>query len=465
MRRWLLALCLLNGDPGSAQSTYPLWHAIHTLPHPHLVLPNVDGEHLFRDPLLGDSAAMPLRRGKEVYAYVQGTGRLYQSVADTVQGSYRFIRIDSTTYAGYNIHAAAFVYKRHIYNLGGYGIWRKNGHLRKFNFNTHEWDLVRLNREIPAEFPSHNNTLMWFDPQHGKVYLFGYTEINDGLIHNKVVDEVWVLDIDKATWTSLGRLTKEFLNLRGIFYSSIAFSPWGLIFGYPRKHIYLIDVAGNQLLRLKDSLVLMPVLHRMYKYRYQFFQDSVMYAFDPVEGRMDSMVISRKDFEPVGIPIYSTVPYEVYYWLLAIVPVGGVAFYLSRRKGNSAGRSAPPPSPPPAADPVSKNQPAHFRLNELELAVLKLLLDNSMQYNTTDINELNRALGLSDKNIGIQKKQRSDVLQSLNFKLENVVSTNQEVIKKLRSELDKRSFEYYIEESLVEKVKGFYQRETRFRDA
>ena len=95
-------------------------------------------------------------------------------------------------------------------------------------------------------------------------------------------------------------------------------------------------------------------------------------------------------------------------------------------------------------------------LSASEIEVLNLICTNSTEGRTTTIEELNILLGLSKKNIDIQKKQRSDVLLSINRKM-SVLSTeiNKPIIEKVRSETDKRVFEYYIDQALLDDVTAF----------
>ena len=83
-------------------------------------------------------------------------------------------------------------------------------------------------------------------------------------------------------------------------------------------------------------------------------------------------------------------------------------------------------------------------ISEQELIFLKYLYDNSMDERMTTIEEINKKLGTSNKTVEIQKKMRSDMINGINLKLAPFSKSSKPVIHKLRSEFDKRSFEYYI---------------------
>jgi predicted ribosome-associated RNA-binding protein Tma20 len=61
-----------------------------------------------------------------------------------------------------------------------------------------------------------------------------------------------------------------------------------------------------------------------------------------------------------------------------------------------------------------------------------------------DIESLNYILGLSKKSIEIQKKNRSEFLNKLNQKIKEVLSTEENIIIRVKDEEDKRVFVYQL---------------------
>jgi hypothetical protein len=75
----------------------------------------------------------------------------------------------------------------------------------------------------------------------------------------------------------------------------------------------------------------------------------------------------------------------------------------------------------------------------------------------TTIEEINKVIGASQRSAEVQKRLRSDLIGSINDKLEIVSESKFNIIEKQRSEFDKRSFEYFIhpeQMELTEKVLG-----------
>jgi hypothetical protein len=77
-----------------------------------------------------------------LYVIPQGTGRIYKM--DTSRGRYRWQRIDSTYFTGYNFRSIAFSLDSVFYSFGGNGFWNTNGTLRNYNFFSKQWDATLL---------------------------------------------------------------------------------------------------------------------------------------------------------------------------------------------------------------------------------------------------------------------------------------------------------------------------------
>lgn len=93
--------------------------------------------------------------------------------------------------------------------------------------------------------------------------------------------------------------------------------------------------------------------------------------------------------------------------------------------------------------------------DERELQLLQAIMQNSSSGKTTSIEEQNKILGLSKKSVEIQKKQRSDVIMSINRKYAFVSQKEELLILKKRTEFDKRTYEYFIDFARIEEIEGF----------
>ena len=88
------------------------------------------------------------------------------------------------------------------------------------------------------------------------------------------------------------------------------------------------------------------------------------------------------------------------------------------------------------------------------ISCLESKIAHSEKGRFTDTEEINKVLGVTRKSIEIQKKQRSDTIISINKKYAFVYPDIENIIQKQRSDIDKRSFEYYIDFAKIETIKA-----------
>ena len=93
----------------------------------------------------------------------------------------------------------------------------------------------------------------------------------------------------------------------------------------------------------------------------------------------------------------------------------------------------------------------------VELTLIELLLEEYEKGNRVEIHQMNHVLGIKDKNIGLQKKVRSDVINSINDKYQFITQSDILLISSVRKIDDKRFFEYFITESEINNIKKIIQ--------
>ena len=102
---------------------------------------------------------------------------------------------------------------------------------------------------------------------------------------------------------------------------------------------------------------------------------------------------------------------------------------------------------------ILKNKAVNQAFNPIEVALINLLLTANFKNEYVEINQINHVLGIKDKNVGLQKKVRSDVMKAINEKYAFITTSNIPVIGSSRKEEDKRFFEYFITASEVKTIK------------
>lgn len=400
-----------------------------------------------------------IKNGADLYLFINGSGRLYKvSGKDT---TIQFTRIDSTTNFGYNIGSFGFSYQNRIYNLGGYGYWRMNGQLRVFNEHESEWDIVKLNKEIPI-LTGKTEGLLWYDMAGNKLYTAYYLNRNEA-IKTKELDEtrfvfdVMVLDLQKNEWSQLGELS-TFLSTKLQIIKTLTMSPWGLIITIGDK-ISLLDFKSNQILSLDTRKEQYQSLIRAGWDRSFYCKDSTL--FYGIDTKLDSIPLHYSDFLFNNERLFSgtviaslTTKSTVYSLLFVFLTILGFSAFKFRKQ--SSLKQAVTSTTGKGKNPGSMQNV----FDEMETQLLQLLIQNTASGTTTSTDEQNRILGLGKKSPEIQKKQRSDIIIAINRKFAFVTNSKDPIIQKKRSDQDKRSFEYFIDYARLDEIRSFLQTNT-----
>ena len=412
-----------------------------------------------------------------LYVIPQGTGRIYKM--DTSQRKYRWKRIDSTYYTGYNFRSIAFSMDSVFYSFGGNGFWNVNGILRNFNFYSKQWDATMLSENI--YWTKLADGFFMVDTASKTLSVNGMSSPSNEFLKSgnaeKIKEGLYRLNIKTGDWTKVGKM-------RDSAYFVVATLPWGLLV----DNFAVMDLANNRYFtfskRIKSKILGIVSANRYSSPAIASFAiDSVLYMgsqFDPY----DSVVISRADLIDTGIPIYTPLEppgllddIKAESFLLVILgflsSFLGLLLYKAKKTQLTPAVekiNIPAVDPLPAPDdtrkavaaPESEKHPTSFRstrilelLEERERSLLEFLFNHSAEERLTSIDEINKVVGVQHRSVEIQKRMRSDLIGSINQKLNIVTRDKKPVIDKQRSEFDKRSFEYFIHPAhmeLVEKI-------------
>lgn len=385
-----------------------------------------------RDKFHYEKPLLLIKADSILYLSFSGSGRLYKLDGES-DSSYTFLRLDHTENINYNLGANYFSYKGQLFSFGGYGFWKTNGTLKLFNQKDHQWDIVPLSEEIiPQYYPLEAS---WFNSSTGKFYVPLQSIVNAGIagtdnLKGKVIPYSYELDINSKQWKKLGKTNENLIEIITKGQQSFR-TERGLIILYYDK-VYLVDFIKN----------------RVYASNYGFFNQSLarkgtgdfvyenegfIYSYNHTTKETDSLQIDYNYFKDTGLsiwePIYNfTVPFSVFLLLTSSL----VIIYFIRKKKK---RKYITPIP-------EKNYRIQF--TDTELSLLKLLIEKMQENQRANINEVNYVLGLKHKNTGLQKKVRSDTFSNINEKFRYITKTDDPIIQSIRSEIDKRYFEYFI---------------------
>lgn len=412
-----------------------------------------------------------IKTQKQLFAGVDGSGLLYE-LRDS-SGRLKVTRIDQSEHHGNNFGALRFTLNDTIYALGGYGFWKSNGQLRYFNTDSKQWSLIKLNQDIHFYHP-----LAWIDVKTNQLYCFGSYVIDQGLNEPVSKDALAgikrlnVLNIQTGTWKELGEMKTIYdmpadkINLEEVNPDGVRPAcdfNGGYFMTILGKH-HIDDFIQNQ--RLEPTKQFYLKFSKFYKFRWDilYFDDSTMYYGNPEINALDSIPFRKNDFIATGKNVYSPISSGIFSmkiqsrdagFLIAGI-AGGLIFFIAlafgrnriqRKKQNKQQDASN------AINTVSELQKNVPLFDEFETELIRFILDKSKANLPTTVPELNRILGLADKNEAVQKKNRSEKINRINEKWKQHSGEDNLLIQRRRSEFDKRNFEYYIEKTLFSKLK------------
>jgi hypothetical protein len=381
-----------------------------------------------------------IKSGTNLYLSFSGSGRLYGLTRST-DSLYYFSRLDSTENINYNLGANYFLHDGQILSFGGYGFWKNTGSLKFYNFKDHQWDIIPLSEEIIPQV--HNIESSWFDQNTGKLFVSLQSIVNAGILgtenlKGKIIPYSYNLDLATKKWTKLGKTNQQLVEIitNGQFSFRIQ---RGLIILYYDK-VYLIDFTQNKLYSSENTNFNQSIGRKTYS-DFLYYYKGYLYNMDNSKGGVDSLKIDYAAFKDTGIliwePVYDyTAPLAI---TVAIICITAIIFFHRKRKSL-------------IAENIEEENVFKIQFSDTEISLLKLLIEKEKKNERADINEVNYVLGLKHKNTGLQKKVRSDTFNSINEKFKYISKSDDALIQSIRSELDKRYFEYFIEKSNIELI-------------
>ena len=158
-------------------------------------------------PLPSEIKNIPLRDLKgavssdgTVYFLYPGGGLLFEYRNNSI------LRIDESFPHRNQFSGYFFIYKNIPYLMGGYGYWRSNSLLTKFNFQTKEWDYIETRGQVPelginaGSFVVENDILYVFD---------FYQKVDDVDVKN---NNTYELNLSSLRWVKKGSLNRLFYD-------------------------------------------------------------------------------------------------------------------------------------------------------------------------------------------------------------------------------------------------------------
>ena len=387
-----------------------------------------------------------LRNKKGSFILVDGTGRIYKAMSKSKDTVY-YQRIDSTHFYGYNGQAININYRDTIFSFGGFGYWRKNGQLRYYSEQYHEWDIIPLNEEVPT-----TNTLYYFDSLNSELY---YLQIPfSDLASNSSTNEyvIYKLNLVNRTNTRLGKIKEEFTKYFPIT-SNYSFaqinSMKGVLVNFEGENQYFIDLVNNTIFKLTSSKLKKTFYGNSKNiHLINFFEkDGWLYynRSDDSNMQLDSVKISSDDFVQMNTEFYipegrNKMAYGL--GIFGVAVLGSILFYQRRKKILTAKEG-------------SLNSTSDIdNFKPIELDLIEKIYKKSLEGKSYSVEDFNATLGLSKKSLEIQKKIRTETLNRINHRFKILFDTEDELTERIRLEEDRRFYKYIINEENGTKALG-----------
>jgi hypothetical protein len=385
-----------------------------------------------------------IKTKEKLYLFISQTGVIYE-LEDRVDTSYTFRRIDKTININYNIASNNFVWDKHIYSYGGYGFWKLNGHLRAFNFLDKEWDIAPANNEIISN--GHN----WFSKNEGRVYVPFQAIVNAGIAGPESIKgtknyDSYYLDIASKKWIKLGSMHASTKKL--VEEASITNSFFNIDSGYiylNQDEAYYFNFIANKIYKSNNSELNQFLIRRAQSHDIFLYKDSI-FSFSPENQSFFTKKFSSNSFELLNYAIWGLD--DNYFYVIAFIVFVLTAFVFSIWLFNRSVSKKLEQSQLKILKSKSVNQ----AFVGTEVALISLLLKNSKQSLNVEINEINHVLGIKDKNVGLQKKVRSDMINAINEKYQFITQFELPLISSVRKEDDKRFYEYFITATEIKSI-------------
>ena len=385
-----------------------------------------------------------IKTKEKLYLLISQTGVIYQ-LEDKVDSSYSFHRIDNTININYNIASNNFVWDKHIYSYGGYGFWKLNGHLRAFNFLDKEWDIVPANNEIISN--GHN----WFSKNEGRVYVPFQAIVNAGIVGPESIKgtknyDSYYLDIATKKWVKLGSMHANAKKL--IEEASITNSFLNIDSGYiylNQDEAYYFNFIANKIYKSNNSELNQFFIRRANSNDIFLYKDSI-FSFSPENQSFFTKKFSSNSFELLNHAIWGLDDnyFYVIIFIIFILTVFVFSIWLFNRSVSKKLEQS--------QLKILKSKSVNQAFVGTEVALITLLLKNSKQSMNVEINEINHVLGIKDKNVGLQKKVRSDMINAINEKYQFITQSELQLISSVRKEDDKRFYEYFISATEIKSI-------------
>jgi hypothetical protein len=392
-----------------------------------------------------------LNSSNEQFAVPNGTGAVYK-LSKTQPNT--FERFDATLFHGYNNNALNFIYKDTIYSLGGYGLWHSNGQLRYFNTKKAEWELKPIDQFLPIT----SDDIVDIRMRRGIVYTYLKKLDAEGLKQQKekLIDSIYALNIVNGVVKKIGKATEQFKQIPKMPIS--LFSNYGALL-ISSQALILLDFEKNEIKKWENIKIGDLFLSGLGSFRPMIQNDSIIYFFNNTS--LDSLVIPVNKMKVIG-SIYTNedrfifkekLDGQIIYIIIIIVLITIIIYIIFKQRNNQLFLKGNEKEAISIATPLTK-ETATNQFSNIEIELIQLLLSQLEDGEKLNVESLNAILGVTKKSTDVQRKQRSQMIASINIKSREILNIEEDLILRLKSDIDSRIVSYSLQRKYVDRLKG-----------
>ena len=396
----------------------------------------------------------------QLYLQINGTGKLF-----TIDSSLALTRIDNTCYEGYNYGSYSYIRNNKIYNLGGWGFWQFNSGLRYFDTTSKEWFREPINKEV--QLAKHMNALVYPDKVNDLIYVAYESYPNSYIKSTSDIknDTIYMqcLDLKTNNWWDAPKIFNDKIFLETVLNTNSMVLPGLGILTESYNHLYLINPVTQKLYEIENEIGGTIMNYIASKNGLYFYKDEKLHFYNPQLDSLVSLPLSMSKFSEVAKPLYKNIKPSfsdtidiskmLFSGAIVLLFIIIVALIFKNKNLQKMQQTVAASGLHKKSFEVNKQVEFSDNLTETEKSVLDILVEYSKQGAPTSIDQINRALGVKNKEVTIQNKLRSDTLQMINKKFMVFASTNDTLVEREKTDLDKRVYQYKLNERYLNKIK------------
>jgi hypothetical protein len=208
---------------------------------------------------------------------------------------------------------------------------------------------------------------------------------------------------------------------------------------------YYFNFIANKIYKSKNSELNQFFIRRANSTDIFLYKDSI-FSFSPENQSFFTKKFSSSSFEQLNYAIWG-LDDNYFYLIIFIIFVLTVFVFSIWLFNRSVSKKLEQ-----SQLKILKSKSVNQAFVGTEVALITLLLKNSKQSMNVEINEINHVLGIKDKNVGLQKKVRSDMINAINEKYQFITQSELQLISSVRKEDDKRFYEYFISATEIKSI-------------